>query len=608
MPVPSSKDLLIARMDRVAEGRPGFFSSREGLGYLFDVTGKALLDQAFDLETVDALSSRLLQGVVAGAGSSGTVAALYHTRFSDFGATPGLENRRAMVFRPCERMGEDQNDERIVAAFLRDVAAVRDLLAEVGLIMPQRGEIDENNIPKRSPMRTPRLPSVTRETVVSRRQSWAKRQISKIGLALSAKAATLERQTHTERSEAAHIEDRLVVDGDTWNPTGFEQTTVILQYLQGRLGLDTAEDLSDKTADLLLEHRFTCEYSDTGKLLYSDLREEELRLANEALKTINGMRCTNAQESIVKEGLKRMLRGGFALDALRSMMRGTTGGFRQVDWKRNPEFEMAFHLLVYAALYRGAARRVEGWLLHQIQQGVCQPRDEQDPDRPAERKEPRHLTLNRDPGGRPPDGSRPLTREDLARFNRKRGEHIEYLFPPFPAFVTPSGQWVFMPDAVCGAPDEWENPRYLSGLTASSSCVPNEMSCLAREPDRLPSSSPAIRALARYLTHERFQILGVESRKAEGPRDTPGTVRGTIRLRSDAGPAALSYVQSDGKDLHLTVDGLASQWIIPVLDNGTSWHALRSPQIDDLVTRLHEEAGKSVRAGSSDERLGETPG
>ena len=593
MPVPSSKDLLIARMDRVAEGRPGFFSSREGLGYIFDVTGKSLLDQAFDLETVDGLSSRLLQGTLAGAGSSGTVAALYHTRFSDSGAPPGLGNRRAMVFRSCERMGEDQNDERIVTAFLQDVTVVRDLLAEVGLVMPQRDEVDENNIPKRSPMRAPRLPRVTRETVVSRKQSWAKRQISKIGLALSAKAAAIEKQARTEQSEAEHVEDRLVIDGDTWNPTGFEQTTVVLQYLQERLGLDTVEDLSDKITDLTLDHRFTCEYSDTGKLLYSGLREEEMRLAGEALRVINGMHCANEKESIVKEGLKRMLRGGFILDTLRSMMRGSIRRFHQVDWRKNPEFEMGFHLLVYAALYQGAARRVESWLLHRIQEGVCQAREEKSPGHPVERMEPQQLIFNREPGGRPPAGSRLLTREDLAVFNRKQGEHIEYLFPPFPVFVAPSGQWVFMPDAVrAEQPDAWENPRYLSGLTALSPCVPNDMDCLVREPATLPARSPAIRALARYLMHEGFEILGVEHHGAQDPHDEPGALRGTVRLKSEKGPVCLSYAQVNGKELRVAIDGMTEWWDVPLPESASSWREMRSPQMDDLVSRLHETANR----------------
>ena len=50
----------LAHLDRVSEGLPGPFSSRQGLGHLFAITEKSLFDYGWDSTQTDALLRRLL--------------------------------------------------------------------------------------------------------------------------------------------------------------------------------------------------------------------------------------------------------------------------------------------------------------------------------------------------------------------------------------------------------------------------------------------------------------------------------------------------------------------------------------------------------------------
>lgn len=436
----------LAHLDRVSEGLPGPFSSRHGLGHLFAITEKSLFDYGWDSTQTDALLRRLLpQNLV----HPWVQTDIYRTNYAD----PGYD-KRILVF---ARLNPDEAAQPAVQQeFLQDVAAIQNLLATLGFIAPSAGESLSAHAAVSHPSRY-RPGGRTTDTVAHEQGSGHHATVqnavtlsSQASAALGTAAARLKtcftvekRRTetqsahHGDKTESGHTQDYAF--------TGFENTAIVLDHIRARLKLRSPAELAKRTTENVLRNQSYLEHHppQTGPVetlvdFYRDLRITGVRLGQMAgLLLAQDQAATGDPQHTLTQ---RLASQGYVCEPFGDMIQ--TAGV--MDWRVHPYREMAFHLLIYAALYHGAARRTEQWVTSRYALAL------QDVAKKNPGQEIPDLIVLADKGVTlSSDQWRPMVPQDLALIGP--GTPL----PPFPMFLgktdpeSPSKTtWAMVPEAV----------------------------------------------------------------------------------------------------------------------------------------------------------------
>lgn len=239
--------------------------------------------------------------------------------------------------------------------------------------------------------------------------------------------------------------------------TGFEQTAVVLSYIKGCLGLRSPTELARETMEWGFRNRDYRERhphpgaapTEDVASFYQDLRVTSVRLAQMA-----GLLLAHDQNVAKGWRVVALTRyvalRGYVQEPLESLIR--TAG--TMDWEGRPYREMAFHLLIYAALYQGAARRTEQWITYRYALAL------QDVAKQDQGHEVPALIVLTDKGTALPSNQwRPVVPQDLEII--RQGCPL----PPFPMFLgktdseTPSKTtWAMVPEAMVSNQGGWCTP------------------------------------------------------------------------------------------------------------------------------------------------------
>ena len=464
-------------LDRVSEGLPGPFSARHGIGHIFALTQKSLLDHGLDSRQADALLNRLLPANLV---HPWVQTAAYRTRYA-----AADQARRVMVF--AALADQDRDQSAIYEAFQKDVEAIRDLLAGIGVIAPTPKEQEESGHSLRHPSRYKPSGKISRTSTHTDGRGFqvdesdATITSTETGVEVSAKAngqvgsitghfkrlfTKEKRVTHTQSQQSgSRTEHQQTQD---LPQTGFENTAVILQHLRERLHLQTPDCLcqaseSENLDNLAYKERRCAENQEEPPShavanFYHDARVTSVRLTQLAGLLLaqdvvsqggdgkNDLNVLTAARGYTRESLSALLKVGY------------------VDWKRRPYREMGFHLLIYAALYQSAALRVEQWVKNAYTKAL------QNVARTDPSKTLPSLTENEEHGQKfPGTVYRPLLPQDLAAVD------AGLPMPPFPVlfqYADPEARtgaiWTFAPHAMRAVQGSgWTNPdqHFVIGTT-----------------------------------------------------------------------------------------------------------------------------------------------
>ena len=471
-------------LDRVSEGLPGPFSSRQGLGHVFAITEKSLLSHGWDSAQTDALLGRLLPANLVHPWVRATP---YRTRYAD-----PSKNQRVLVFAP---IGADQAAQPDVQeAFRHDVEAIRDLLATMGFITPPPQEIEAAQPAVLYPSRY--RPTGHKTDVATHKQGNGRRITqedattirTQVSATLGTAAARLKTRftvdnRHTKTQSAHHEDKTESAHTQKYVFTGLENTAAVLSHLKERLGLRSPAELAMGTTEDDLRARSWAEHhpeksgapTEGMAAFYQDLRVTSVRLAQMA-----GLLLAQDQ-SVTKDWKGTLIRDaalrGYVQEPLESLIR-TAGS---INWETRPYREMAFHLLIYAALYQGAARRTEQWITSRYEQAL---RDRVQ-NNPAQ-KVPALIVLYDKGTALSLKQWRPITSQDLAP-NGKEGGTTPV--PPFPMFWRKPepgedtlATWAMVPEALLDDHGGWCTP---------DPAYKNSVDCLDYQPAHTPDKALA---------------------------------------------------------------------------------------------------------------------
>lgn len=471
--IQSDQDRAIAHIDRISEDQEGYFSSRDGLGYIFHATQDALLAAGLPGPQLLGTMNRLFSQALPRQQTSGALMVrMYETRMREATNNPATR-RRVCLF---ERMTPaDQENARRIQAFQSDVVAIQTLLSTLGFVVPERGEKDEQGVEKPHPTRATRLPKIHKNQDRTILASGGVRDNFLVRLGLNFGIGSTQDERAITRDFVATTTQTHTADQDVWDPTGYETTAAVLEGIQQRWKLASPRDLAYHVSKDVLDGCFRQRKPMTGRALYYHLRREENRLAHAAGDLFAAIRPQTDDVARYAE----IARQGYTADLLDRLNNQTHG---PVDWKSRPQFELAYHVLAYATLYRGAARRVEQHVQTQLQSLADRsPQSGQD-----EKKTPAlTIGLSHQHGKSAQREARPVTPEDFASFYGVTPDPS--CFPPFPAFVNPDRTWTLMPDAVRREGEHriyWVNPNRFSETT--DGIIPNVMACLVAEAPSAP--------------------------------------------------------------------------------------------------------------------------
>ncbi len=301
-----------------------------------------------------------------------------------------------------------------------DAVAIRDLLATLGFVTPSPKELESSfTAALRHPSRYIPEPTIVEVTVYKHKNV-----------------------------ETTHTKEHFF--------TGFEQTAVVLSYIKGRLGLRSPTELAQETIKEAFRDRdYRERHPHPGAAPTEDLASfyQDLRVTSVRLAQMAGLLLAQDQ-SVTKDWKETLIRDaalrGYVQEPLESLIR-TAGS---VNWETRPYREMAFHLLMYAALYQGAARRTEQWITYRYALSL-QDVAEKSPDQEV----PALIVITDKGTALPSNQWRPVVPQDLEII--RQGCPL----PPFPMFLsktdseTPSKTtWAMVPEAMVSKQGGWCTP------------------------------------------------------------------------------------------------------------------------------------------------------
>ena len=318
-------------------------------------------------------------------------------------------------------------------------------------------------------------------------------------------------------------------------PVGYEQTTVFLEYLQEKISLYSAKDLWAKTHPGSLENAFRGGPPNKGIHLYHEARLDEqylLTLALKILKAAPPMSGVTIDYTDYVRTIRNYLASGNTNIALQCFLYEI---FPEVDWQEYPEFETAFHIVVYATLYRGAIQRMEDHIAEGIATRVRTASARLGQPVPTVRVE-------RAPYAFPPPGSVLCTPQEWRALSetapKGNDESIAPLVPSFPVFRTPQNEYLLFPDAIyCTTPGKWFGQWYNPSKPPSSesSSVVNAACVQSVYPEMPTSRHPAVRFIARLLRNLDIDAPITGSLVDEGHPKDKGKVSGVFFLGTPPG-------------------------------------------------------------------------